>query len=104
MSSEWIKAECIRKATAILTTGRRHEKKPLTAKDVIECAKELEKYVTKQKGRDVNLDETIVEILASCLSDNDVRPRKDEIFSAFREAGYMTRKELAQDVEVLQEV
>ncbi len=47
MSSEFIRAECMRKATAILTTGRRHEKKPLTAKEIIACAKELEKYVTK---------------------------------------------------------
>lgn len=50
------------------------------------------------REKEDKLVETIIEILASCLTDNDVRPRTNEIFSAFREAGYMTRVELAQDV------
>lgn len=35
------------------------------------------------------LEDRIIEILASCLSDNDVRPRAKEIFDVFNEAGYM---------------
>lgn len=42
------------------------------------------------------LEGKIVEILASCLSDNDVKPRAKEVFDAFREAGYMTKVEFAQ--------
>ena len=46
MSSEHIKAECLRKATIILTTGRRGGKPP-PAKELVAYAKELEKYISK---------------------------------------------------------
>src|SRR3990167_2447613 len=35
------------------------------------------------------LREQITEILASCLSDNDIRPRVNEVLEAFEEAGYL---------------
>lgn len=35
------------------------------------------------------LREKIIEILASCLSDNDVRPRVKEVFDSYKEAGYV---------------
>jgi len=40
------------------------------------------------------LVDTITEILASCLSDNDVRPRVGEIFDAFKEAGFIQVEEV----------
>lgn len=36
----------------------------------------------------MKLEERITEILASCLSANDVRPRAKEVFDAFMGAGY----------------
>lgn len=54
----------------------------------VACQK-LRKQVAEKE-----LKEKIIEILASCLSDNDVMPRATEIFTAFEEAGYV---KLAED-------